>query len=119
MAESTPPLALSLQKDVRIVEFTDNKILDDARISAIGQALATLIAEAANPKLLLDFSNVQHLSSAALAMLISANNEVRLKNGQLRLSDINPQIMEVFVITKLNRLFKILPTRSDALKSFQ
>jgi anti-sigma B factor antagonist len=119
MAESTPPLALSWQKDIRIAEFTNNKILDDARISEIGQTLDLLVDEAASPKLLLDFSNVDHLSSAALGMLINTNNKIKQKNGQLRLSDIRPQIMEVFVITKLNRLFKILPTRKDALASFQ
>jgi anti-sigma B factor antagonist len=123
MAESTPPLALSWHKDkdkeIRIAEFTASKILDDARISEIGQTLDSLIDEVASPKLLLDFSNVDHLSSAALGMLINANNKVRQKNGQLRLSDIRPQILEVFVITKLNRLFKILPTRAEALASFQ
>jgi anti-sigma B factor antagonist len=119
MAESTPPLALCWQKDIRIAEFTNNKILDDARISEIGQTLDLLVDEAASPKLLLDFSNVDHLSSAALGMLINTNNKIKQKNGQLRLSDIRPQIMEVFVITKLNRLFKILPTRKDALASFQ
>ena len=119
MAESTPPLALSWQKEVRIAEFTDNKILDDARISEIGQTLDSLIDEAVNPKLLLDFSNVEHLSSAALGMLINANNKVKQKNGQLRLSSIREQILEVFVITKLNRLFKIFPTREDAMTSFQ
>jgi anti-sigma B factor antagonist len=118
MAESTPPLALSQQKDVRIVEFTNTKILDDARISEIGMTLDTLIDEVLSPKLLLDFSNVDHLSSAALGMLINANNKVKQKNGQLRLSDIRPQILEVFVITKLNRLFKILPTRAEALADF-
>ncbi len=119
MAESTPPLALAWQKDIRIAEFTNNKILDDARIADIGQTLDSLIDEVAVPKLLLDFSNVEHLSSAALGMLINANNRVRQKNGQLRLSDIKAQILEVFVITKLNRLFKILPTRAEALASFQ
>ena len=119
MAESTPPLALSQQKDVRIVEFTNTKILDDARISEIGMTLDTLIDEVLSPKLLLDFSNVDHLSSAALGMLINANNKVKQKNGQLRLSSIREQILEVFVITKLNRLFKIFPTREDAMTSFQ
>ena len=53
--------------------------------------------------MLLDFATVDHLSSAALGMLINANNKIKLKNGQLRLANIKPQIMEVFVITKLEQ----------------
>jgi anti-sigma B factor antagonist len=118
MAEPIPPVSVTSQKDIRIVEFTNNKILDEGNISNIGTTLATLIDEAAQPKLLLDFANVEHLSSAALGMLISVNNKIRQKDGQLRLANIKPQIFEVFVITKLNKLFRILPTRSDALNSF-
>ena len=61
---------------------------------------------------------MDHLSSAALGMLINANKRVKEKNGQLRLTNIKPQIYEVFVITKLNKLFRILPTRAEGLTSF-
>lgn len=118
MAESIPQVALTQQKDIRIVEFTHNKILDEGNITEIGATLGTLIDESAQPKLLLDFANVDHLSSAALGMLINVNNKIKQKNGQLRLANIKPQIFEVFVITKLNKLFRILPTRPEAMTSF-
>jgi anti-sigma B factor antagonist len=118
MAEPTPPLSVTQHKDIRVVEFTNNRILDEANIEKIGQTLATLIEDRQNPKLLLDFVTVDHLSSAALGMLINANNKIREANGQLRLTNIKPQILEVFVITKLNKLFKILPTRADGIASF-
>jgi anti-sigma B factor antagonist len=118
MSESIPPVSVSQHKDVRVVEFTNNKILDEANIAEIGQTINALVDERENPKVLLDFSNVDHLSSAALGMLINANNRIKQKNGQLRLASIKPQIFEVFVITKLNKLFKILPNRQDALASY-
>jgi anti-sigma B factor antagonist len=118
MAESIPPVSVTEQKDVRIVEFTSNKILDEANIADIGASIGAMIDERDKPKLLLDFANVDHLSSAALGMLINANNRVKQKNGQLRLTNIKPQIYEVFVITKLNKLFRILPTRAEAMSSF-
>jgi anti-sigma B factor antagonist len=118
MSESIPAVALSQHKDVRVVEFTNNKILDEANIAEIGATINALVDERDNPKVLLDFSNVDHLSSAALGMLINANNRIKQKNGQLRLASIKPQIYEVFVITKLNKLFKILPGRTEALASF-
>lgn len=118
MSESIPPLSVVQHKEIRIVEFTDNKILDEANIAQIGQTLNTLIDERDYPRLLLDFSTVDHLSSAALGMLINVSNRIKKKNGQLRLAHIKPQILDVFVITKLNKLFRILPTRDEALASF-
>jgi anti-sigma B factor antagonist len=118
MADVVPSVSVVSQKGIRVVEFTHNKILDEANITDIGQTLQALIAEEDSPKLLLDFNNVDHLSSAALGMLINANNKIREKNGQLRLTNIKPQIYEVFVITKLNKLFTIKPTRTEAMNSF-
>jgi len=119
MAETIPPISVSQQKDIRIVEFTNNRILDEANIADIGNTLGALIEEGDNPKLLLDFNTVDHLSSAALGMLINANNKIRERSGQLRLTNIKPQILEVFVITKLNKLFKIFPSRAEALADFK
>ena len=118
MSEPIPPISVVNEKNTRIVEFTNNKILDEANIAEIGASLNGLIDENEGPKLLLDFANVDHLSSAALGMLINANNRVKQKNGQLRLTNIKPQIFEVFVITKLNKLFRIHTTRAEALASF-
>ena len=111
-------LSITDHKDVKIVSFIENKILDEANITEIGQALASIIESKQQPKLLLDFQNVDHLSSAALGMLINVNQKIKHQSGELRLVNIKPQIYEVFVITKLNKLFKIMPDRNDALASF-
>lgn len=105
-------------KDVKIVSFIENKILDEANIAEIGQALSQLIEAKHNPKLLLDFQNVDHLSSAALGMLININQKMKAQSGELRLANIKAQIKEVFVITKLDKLFRIYNTREEALKTF-
>ena len=105
-------------KDIKIVSFIENKILDEANITEIGAALASLVEARQRPKLMLDFQNVDHLSSAALGMLINVNQKIKLQNGELRLANIKPQIIEVFMITRLNKLFKIFPNREAALESF-
>jgi anti-sigma B factor antagonist len=118
MAETIPPLSVSQEKNIRVVEFTNSKILDEQNIKEIGDTLNALIDESENPRILVDFANVDHLSSAALGMLINVNNRVKQRNGQLRLANIKPQIFEVFVITKLNKLFRIMNTRTEAMASF-
>jgi anti-sigma B factor antagonist len=118
MPDASQRLNVTDHKDVKVVDFIESKILDEANIAEIGQHLIGIVESKDRVKILLDFSNVDHLSSAALGMLINVNNAVKQHNGQLRLVNIKPQIMEVFEITKLNKLFKILPTRADALISY-
>jgi anti-sigma B factor antagonist len=61
---------------------------------------------------------VEHLSSAALGVLITLNKQVSDSKGKLKLSDITPQIYEVFKITRLNKLFDIHDTAEKALSTF-
>jgi len=115
MQQELPRLNISSENDVTIVELTDRKILDELSISQIGERLQGMVAKAENPKMILDFSNVGHMSSSALGMLITLHKRIREKKGQLRLSGIQPPIYEVFVITRLNEIFEICPSKQEAL----
>jgi len=115
---STPVLIVNEKKGIHVCEFTSSRILDESNIAEIGDTLIRLVNGRQNPSILLDFSQVDHLSSAALGMLINVNNRLRQQNGKLRLCRIRPQILEVFAITKLNKLFRILATREEAFESF-
>ncbi len=103
---------------VNVVEFNDRKILDELSITELGSQLRE-VAESENAvKILLNFQNVEHMSSAALGMLITLHKLVQDKQGRLKLSNIQPQIFEVFKITRLNKLFEIHDSAAQALGSF-
>lgn len=104
--------------DVTLVEFIDRNILDEAMIQFIGEEIAQLIDAAPSPKMIISFGGVEHLSSAALGTLITLDKRIQRNNGQLRLATIDPQIYEVFVITRLNKLFQIHENVDEAAKSF-
>jgi anti-sigma B factor antagonist len=100
------------------VEFIDRNILDEANIHQIGEEITGLVDASPAPKLLISFASVDHLSSAALGTLITINNRIKGRKGQLRLANIDPQIGEVFKITKLDKLFQIHDTTDAAMASF-
>ncbi len=118
MAEAKANLKITKEGEVYMVEFEDRKILDELSITQIGEQLAELVGANPNIRLLLNFKNVEHLSSAALGMLITLEKQVKEERGRLKLSNIRPQIFEVFKITRLNRLFEIHDTAEAALQSF-
>ncbi len=112
-------LRVRREADVTRIEFIDRNILDEANIQQIGEEIAQLIEAEATPKILIVFSNVDHLSSAALGTLITINTKVKNKSGELRLAHIDAQILEVFKITQLYKLFNIHETAELALASFE
>ena len=111
-------LAVKDTGGVCVVEFADRKILDELSITEIQDELTDLVRDQQGVKLLLHFGAVEHMSSAALAMLINLNEQIKGVEGVLKLSDINPQIYEVFKITRLNKLFEIHDTAQVALAAF-
>jgi anti-sigma B factor antagonist len=118
MTSATSRLRVADHNGITKIEFVDRNILDEANIQQIGAEIAKIIDSRPKPKILISFDNVDHLSSAALGTLITINNRIKSKDGQLRLANIDPQIYEVFVITKLNKLFQIHDTAQQALASF-
>lgn len=119
MPTSPSRLRVKREGDVIQVEFVDRNILDEANIQQIGDEIAEIIEGGPSPKLLISFSNVDHLSSAALGMLLTVNNKVKAASGKLRLANIDPQIFEVFKITKLDRIFQIHETTEKAVSSLK
>ena len=104
--------------DVTVVSFVDRKILDEQNIQVIGEQLFKLVDDDGRRKLLLNFGNVEYLSSAALGKLITLNKKVQSAGGRLILCNIDPQIHEVFEITKLDKFFKIMKEEQQALQAF-
>jgi anti-sigma B factor antagonist len=104
--------------DVTVVRFRDHKIVEDVSIQELGREMFHLIDVDKRTKLVLNFSSVDFLSSSALGKLITLDKRVKANGGVLKLSNIRPEIFEVFEITRLNRLFDIKDDEADALAAF-
>ena len=100
--------------DVTVVQFVDRKILDESNIQDLGRELFHLVEEDGRKKVVLNFSNVEFLSSAALGKLITLDKKSKKNDGLLKFSNIRPEIYEVFAITRLNKLFAIYDEEADA-----
>lgn len=105
--------------DVTVVRFVDRRILDEQNIQSIGEQLFSLVDDEKRNKILLDFGTVEYLSSAALGKLLNLNKKVERVRGQLRLCRIKPEILEVFQITRLDKVFNIFDDQGVALESFR
>jgi anti-sigma B factor antagonist len=105
--------------EVTVVRFIDKKILDEASIQELGAELFGLVEQLNRKSILLNFSDVEFLSSAALGKLITLDRKVKSAKGRLKMSNIRPEILEVFQITKLNKVFDIRGDEAEAIAAFQ
>ena len=102
------------ENNVIVVSFLDRKILDELNITRIEEELFQLVDGRQNVRIVLDFANVEHLSSRALGTLISLLKRVRGVNGELGLCNIAPRIFDVFRITRLDKSFRIFADCQEA-----
>lgn len=105
--------------EVTVVRFVDKKILDEASIQELGAELFGLVEQLNRKSILLNFADVEFLSSAALGKLITLDRKVKSAKGRLKMSNIRPEILEVFQITKLNKVFDIRGDEAEAIAAFQ
>jgi anti-sigma B factor antagonist len=104
--------------DIAVVNFVDKKILDEQNIQMIGDDLFRLVDELGRRKVLLNFGNVEFMSSAALGKLITLHRKLQAVQGKLVLCKIAKDILDVFKITKLDKILTITPDEQSGLQSF-
>ncbi len=107
------------ESGVSVVRFVDRKIVDSSSIEALGDELNALVTVEKRNMILLNFDGVEFLSSAALNKLISLNSKVKAAAGRLKLCCLRAEIKEVFTITRLDRVFDIRKTETEAISAFQ
>lgn len=106
------------ETEVSIVRFVDRKIIDVTNIQELGNELFGLVDKDGKKHLLLNFANVEFLSSAAMNKLFILEKKIRAHVGMLRLCNLRPEIYEVFAIMRVNQLFVITNSEDEALKNW-
>lgn len=104
--------------DVLVVNFVDKKILDEKNIQIIGDQLFALVDEDGRRKILLNFGNVEYMSSASFGKFITLHRKVQAAKGKLIFCNIIPQIYEAFEINRTNKFFNIQKDEQSGLQAF-
>ncbi len=68
-------------------------------------------------RVIVDLSEVTFIDSTALGVLVSGAKRVRPRNGNLDIVCTDENIIRIFEITGLDRIFGIYPTRGEAVEA--
>jgi anti-sigma B factor antagonist len=111
-------ITVEAKEEVTVIYFSDGKILDNQRIEQVGKELQGAVPQAIHKKLLLNFRGVSFMSSAMITKLVLLSKSCKAMNVNLKFCEVSPNVMEVFKITKLNKVFDIQNTEDKAIASF-
>jgi anti-anti-sigma factor len=101
------------QDGVTVVIFEDIQIGPDARDPIYG-----LVENQGKTRIVVDLGDVWALSSHALGILANFQNKVRAAGGALKLCGVNPNLAQLFRLTKFDQIFEIHGTRDEAVRAF-
>ncbi len=105
--------------EIRVIVLEPQRLVDQAVIDQCYREIAQLFDTTEERNVLLHFGRVNFMSSAALGMLIRLNKKCKEYEIALRLSNISDDIVQVFKITGLNKVFDIDADAADALQAFK
>ena len=87
--------------------------LDSTSSPEAQKSLESVLASAKN--VLLDFSDLDYISSAGLRVLLGAAKHLRASGGKLGMFGLNQSVREVFDISGFSSILPVYGTEADAL----
>lgn len=92
--------------------------LDTNTASLFEEKLMGLISNNEN-KIVVDFAQLDFISSSGLRVLLMAGKKLKTINGKLGLCALREHVKEVFDVAGFTMLFSMFPSQEEAIKNFQ
>ena len=117
MDHTTRHLHISSQDNTIIIELLDHRIVDYTLIQSLSKELLQISDCAINHHLIIDFQNVENLSSTMISVLVALKAQMQTLGQQMRLTGLSKHLLSVFKLTRLNRILGIHADVESALAS--
>jgi anti-sigma B factor antagonist len=104
---------------VAVVDFVNSQLMFATDVvDEVGEELHSLISDHGYTKIVVDFRNVQYISSMVLAKLAKLERHVQIAKGKLKLCGLGPILKDTFRIGHFERVFAIYDDAQSAVGSF-
>ncbi|MFA4848411.1 MAG: anti-sigma factor antagonist [Methanoregula sp.] len=104
------------KRDAIDVIYMSGRLDTNTAIEAEGE-LKKIIASG-SLQIVLNFKNLNYISSSGLRIMILALREMKKRQGDLKLACLRPSVKEILHIAGFDRLFSLYETEEEAVKSF-
>jgi len=77
------------------------------------------VTEVTPPKLVLDMGKIEYMDSSFIGALVAGLKNVLSKGGEMALININNDVMSLFELTRLDKVFKIYDSKEEAIQQLK
>jgi len=109
------PLTAENVGDVAIVTIP-GKSLDSGNSRDFKAEIAPIVA--AHRKLVFDLAELTFVDSSGLGAILSCLRKANADGGDLKLCGLSKPVRALFELVRMHRIFEILNTREEAIRSF-
>jgi anti-sigma B factor antagonist len=99
-------------RDTTVLFLQEERI--DAHNSGELKEFILAMIERGDATIVVQLANVRFIDSSGLGALLSGYKNAAAKSGKLSLSNLQPQVLSMFELTRLNRVFEIYPDLQEA-----
>jgi anti-anti-sigma factor len=96
-----------LDKEAKIKTFVIEGELDVHNVKNLKSDVSESLEDEEGWTFILDMGGVTYLDSSGLGMLVYIKKEITSQNGVLKLLNIQPQVLNVFKLTRLDEFFDL------------
>ncbi len=101
---------------IAVLSWAEPTVLDASNADELRQRLSAV--ERAHSRLVFDMSRVEFLDSSIIGALVGLLRRARAAGGDVKLAALHPDIEMIFELTRLQRVFRILPSIEEAVQDF-
>ncbi len=111
------PLTIQEVEKYTVVEFRTPSLMDPTSLEKIAEAVYRLVEVEDRRLMVLDFEQVQYLSSQAIGIVMALKKKLgALPHSSLVLCGIGPTLAQLIKITGLQKVLTIRPSQREAVK---
>ena len=110
-------MQISIREEQGVCVLQTAGDLDAAKAPELGQVLDKAINDG-KKKIVVDLGDTRFVDSSGLAALVRGFKRARAASGNLALAHLQPAVLKVFELTRLDKAFDIFPDANEAVRKF-
>jgi anti-anti-sigma factor len=107
---------LSDEGPVKVLELSLPTTIDSSEFDRLNESVLDVIGREPGAGWVLDLARVAYMGSAVLGLMVNIRQVVMKAQGKVVLCSMNERLMRIFETCCMERLFKIVPTRIEAVR---
>ena len=101
--------------EVSVLSFEGNL---DTNTAPQAQEQIDQLIDSGSSKILINFNELNYISSAGLRVLLATAKKLKTASGDLKICGLNQTVQEVFDISGFSSILSVVATEEDALGGF-